>query len=283
MLEITEFKSVNAGQNVLILGAIHGDEVCGSIASNKIISKIKSGEIEIKNGSVTFIPVSNPQAYKLKKRFCDVNLNRVIKKHKNPTLYEEKIANIIVDYIEKNDYILDIHSMYENGKPFSFQDYEACGEFSKAVGFDYIFLGWPDIYKDSKTIQDFSTESCANRFKKKGITIECGSHNSPDSIEIAEKSILKTLSFLDIIDYEYEKNKNQQFIKMEKVFFKEKEGVFVKNFAELEELKSGDIIAKYDDGEVVKAEKDCFITLPHKKAEIGQEWFYLGVKLDGCL
>jgi hypothetical protein len=47
-------------------------------------------------------------------RYVEKNLNRVIVKHKNPKLYEEKLANTLIKYIEKNDYILDIHSIKSN-------------------------------------------------------------------------------------------------------------------------------------------------------------------------
>ena len=68
MLEVFEFKTVNPGKSILITGAVHGNEVCGAIASRNIIAKIESGELKLKSGSITFIPVSNPEANRINER-----------------------------------------------------------------------------------------------------------------------------------------------------------------------------------------------------------------------
>jgi hypothetical protein len=52
-----------------------------------------------------------------------VNLNRIFKKHSEPLLYEEKLANILCDYFEGVDVLLDLHSISSEGIPFAFQDY----------------------------------------------------------------------------------------------------------------------------------------------------------------
>lgn len=276
MLEVFEFRSVNPGKSILITGAVHGNEVCGAIASKNIIAKINSSEIKIKRGSVTFIPVSNPEANRLNKRFFEVNLNRVIKKHKNPKLYEEKIANILTDYIKRSDYQLDLHSMHENGKPFVFQDNPEEAEFAKILGLEYIFVGWPNVYKDSKTVKDYSTQSYAHRVKKINCTVECGSHADPKAVEVAEKCILKALSYLDIIDYKDSSASKQNFIDMQKVYFKEYDGELSKNYVELDKIKKGEVIATYNNGKSLVAEYDSLIIFPNKNAKVGEEWFYLG-------
>jgi len=277
MLEAFDFKSINPGKSILITGAVHGNEVCGSIACKNIISKIKSGNINIKSGSVTFIPVSNPKAYAINKRFFEINLNRVIKKSKSPKLYEEKISNILTDYIKFNDYHLDLHSMHENGTPFVFQDYEEEAEFARILGLEYIFIGWPNVYKNSKTVKDYSTQHYAHTVKTINCTVECGSHTDPKAVEIAELCILRSLSYLGIIDYNETNNLKQKFIEMKDVHFKESEGKFAKNFVDLDIVKKGEIIAIYNNGKKIIADNDCYIILPNKNANLNEEWFYSGI------
>lgn len=278
MLEVFEFKTINPGKSILITGAVHGNEVCGAVASRKIISKIQSGELKLKNGSVTFIPVSNPEANRINERFFEVNLNRVIKKTKNPRLYEEKIANILVDYIKANDYQLDLHSMHENGKPFVFQDNPEEAEFAKILNLEYVFVGWPNVYKDSEIVKDYSTQSYAHSIGKINCTVECGSHMDFKAIEVAEKCILRALGYLDIIDYSDVQYSKQTFIDMKKVYFKKFEGVLSKNYIELDKINKGDVVAIYDNGEKIIADDDYVIIFPNKNAKIGEEWFYFGVR-----
>lgn len=271
------FDSVNFGSKLLVLGSIHGDEICGSIAINNIINKIKSGELKLKCGIVTFISVCNPKAYRNNKRYYETNLNRVIKKTNNPIVYEEKIANILTKYIDDCDYMLDIHSMAENGKPFAFQDYLDIKneEFAKAQELEYIIQGWPEIYKNC-SIQDFSTQTyCCKTKNKIGVTVECGSHNSPNAVKIAEQCIINTLSYLNMIEERTNNNILPKIIKMDKVFLKEKEGI-INNFNNFDLVKKGEIIAKYYSGENIIADDEYIMILPNNKANINEEWFYLG-------
>lgn len=276
MLETFTFSSINSGRKLLITGSVHGDEVCGTIACNNIINKIKNGDIELKCGSVTFIPITNPIAHKNNKRFYEVNLNRVVVKSENPKLYEEKIANILTEYIENSDYHLDIHSMNTNGTPFSFADYEEQNEFARAQGLEYIFFGWPSVYKDSESVKDYSTQAYSHMVDTINTTVECGSHKDIKAVDVAEKCILRSMKFLNMIDYNEENNIIQKNILMKKLIFKEKDGILIENKNNLDVINKGEIIARYDDGTNFTADKDYLIIFPKYDASIGEEWFYLG-------
>ena len=72
------FKSGKAGKHILILGAVHGNEVAGTIAQKNLIDLIEKGEIKLVSGQITFIPMVNEKAHDKDVRFIDVNLNRVV-------------------------------------------------------------------------------------------------------------------------------------------------------------------------------------------------------------
>ncbi|GMO58540.1 MAG: hypothetical protein Ta2D_04320 [Rickettsiales bacterium] len=278
MLESYSFHSINEGFNLLITGAVHGDEICGKIAAKRIIAKLQNGEIILKKGSITLIPASNPVGNFLDKRYYETNLNRCIKKTKEPKLYEEKIANILTKYIEDADYHLDLHSMDNNGIPFAFEDYAEAADFAKCFGLKWIFRGWPNVYKDSTTIQDLSTQAFSHKSNTISVTIEAGSHKDFDAIDLAEKCILNAMNFCGFIDYkpknEYDKS---EIIDMKKVFFKEKEGKLSKVWGEMEFVKKGVVIAEYQDGEKIIADDDYYMIFPSNNDDkIGEEWFYLG-------
>ena len=276
-IESVEFNSIENGVKVLILGTIHGNEICGKIAIDNVIKKIRSNEIKLKSGSITFIPICNPVAFDNNKRYYETNLNRVIKRNDNPILYEEKIANILTNYIDNCDYMLDLHSMAENGSPFVFQDIidEGNKNFAKAQGLRYILQGWPNIYEDCE-INDFSTQTYCCKFKNKiGVTVECGSHRDESAIKIAEQSIINTLIYLNIIDGNPIGCNESTTIKMKKVFIKDRIGS-INGFSQLDMIRKNDVIAKYDDGCEIISDDDYIMVLPNNNCNLNEEWFYLG-------
>lgn len=64
MIKSHTFSSNIPGHKVLILGAVHGDEIAGTIAQQEIISEIKQNKLSLKSGEVTFIPTVNEAAQK---------------------------------------------------------------------------------------------------------------------------------------------------------------------------------------------------------------------------
>lgn len=110
MLEIVKFEGLKSGKNLLVLGSIHGNEPYGTKAIENIIKKIKTKEIMVESGSITFIAPCNEEGFKQNKRFIEVNLNRIFEKNLQPVKYEEIIACQIMKYIDNCDYLLDIHT-----------------------------------------------------------------------------------------------------------------------------------------------------------------------------
>lgn len=276
MLEVIKFDSFKEGKNLLVLGTVHGNEICGSKAILKIIKKIKTDKIKIKSGSITFIPFCNPKAFKENKRFIDINLNRTFKKMNNPIKYEEIISQKLIKYIDDCDYLLDIHSIPSVGPSFAFLDVlkKDVIDFVKIQNFKHIMTGWNELFNEE------DNSSCGYGFSKNKIctTIECGNHNDPKCIKKAENAILNSMAFLGITDMSVKiAINNQKYIKMENVFYREKDGELTKYYNHLDKIKKGEVIAKYNDGEVVKADRNCLIIMPHNQCEkIGVEWFYLG-------
>jgi predicted deacylase len=275
-MEVITFNSLEKGKNILILGAIHGNEICGTIAITNLIKKIRTKKIVLKSGSVTFIPICNLKAYKKNQRYEEENLNRVIKRHENADSYEKKVANILVEYIVKSDYLLDLHSMHENGIPFVFQDSEGEEErkFVLSLGLGHIIKGWGNIYKDC-VIKDYTTQHFAEENNIVATTVECGSHTDKNSVKVAEKCIFNALKFLKIIESKTNvKNEKVIDITMRRVFIKEKEGK-INNLKHFEPIKKGSVLATYDDGEKIIANDDCIMVLPNYNCKVGEEWFYL--------
>ncbi len=280
MIEKFSFEGDEKGISLLVLGTIHGNEVAGIGALNKLLKKINSGEIVIKRGKLVVIPICNVEANIKDVRQIDENLNRVMKVHENPITYEQKLANEIMPFIKDCDVMLDLHSTHCKGdEPFVFCDYpkELNLKLIDVIDVDYVLEGWPDIYAGQSEIEDYSTERACFEYGKSGTTLECGYHKEDRAIDVAYSAIINALKVFELIEGDKPIKKEKTHILMKNFVVKKKEGNLLKQYKHLDKVYEGEEIARYDDGEVLRAENDGYILLPNLECKIGAEWYYFGV------
>ncbi|MFM7851442.1 MAG: succinylglutamate desuccinylase/aspartoacylase family protein, partial [Flammeovirgaceae bacterium] len=94
-IEQTTFHSLEKGKHLVVLGAVHGNEKCGTLAIRQAVSKFQTGEWQLQCGKVTFVPICNPEAYAQNKRFYQRNLNRHFYPKPIHIDYEDKIDPIL--------------------------------------------------------------------------------------------------------------------------------------------------------------------------------------------
>lgn len=277
-LDVTVFHGHKAGPHLLLTGAVHGNETAGPLALTKLIAALNDGSIALQNGTVTIIPVCNPEAYKRDVRFVESNLNRVIRNHDTPQTYEEKLAQNLVPYIKACDYMLDIHSTHEPDDPaFSFMDenHANCVSMAKSIGIETLLVGWEDVYKD----EDHSTEAYANRQGKTALTLECGYHKADDAAKVAWQCVINTLIYLGMIDHTAPTALDNYTIYRFLTTTRYQDGDrFAKNWKHLSPVAKGEIIYTTADGRPVTAEQDGYILIPNHNATAGTEMFYFGIK-----
>lgn len=275
------FEGKENGPNILILGAVHGNETAGTFAQQEIIQELSSKPSLFQKGRVTFIPIVNEAAQKKDVRGVDENLNRVIKYHDNPVSNEEKIANLLCTEIKEADILLDLHSTHcEKDKPFAFIDHptEKNLNFLNIIPVETALAGWPEIYQNQPEIENNSTEEFAFLSGTQALTVECGYHKSEKSIQTAKKAILNTLRHFGVLNGEKPLPVQKEIIHLKNFVIKEKEGKLAKDFVHLDPVTKNEVIAVYEDGKTVSAPFDGFIIMPNKEATQGAEWFYFGKK-----
>ncbi len=276
------FDTGKEGPSFLVLGAIHGNEICGPAAIERIQNHLEKGTLKLAAGNVTFIPVCNPRAFSEKKRFIDKDLNRYFYKHTTPDFYEAELANILCAEIAQGGYthLLDIHSFRAPGVPFIFQDHEdaATTAFTRVQEVDYILTGWPDVYAGNPEHGD--TVAFAHAQGLLATLIECGQHDEPLALERAEKSIINSLRFLGMLPEEAGSVTSStlpaQTVRFKTLYHKQAEGelFYTRN---LEPVKKDTCLARTVTGQEIIAPEDGFILMPKTDALVGEEWFYFGI------
>ena len=122
-LESLHFQSITftglaPGTRLVVLGAVHGNETCGTQAIRRVIAEIEAGRLAIVAGTVTFVPVANPLAYARRQRIGDRNLNRKLVPTGTPTEFEDRVAGWLCPLLAQHDALLDLHSFHTPGEPF---------------------------------------------------------------------------------------------------------------------------------------------------------------------
>lgn len=308
-LQRHQFAALDPGPRLLVLGAVHGNETCGTRAIERLLDELAQGQLEIKRGLLTVVPVCNPLAYAGHSRQGQRNLNRNMQLHVTPANYEDRIANVLCPWIADHEVLLDLHSFHTAGVPFAMlgpQDNQGSIEpFGHAsaeqrmalhLGTSRIVEGWMGAYdrgverrrREGRVVAPdllernygVGTTEFARTQGAYGITLECGQHDEAAAPEVAYHAIRQTLALLGMADIPLAPPRQDiELIRLEDVVDMEHaDDRFVREWASFDPLKAGELIGHRHDGRAVTAPGDGYIVFPNPKALAGNEWFYFGVK-----
>ncbi len=304
------YSGIKSGLNLIVLGAVHGNEICGTQAIEKIIDELDTKKKVITSGSVTFVPITNPLAFSKKQRMGDRNLNRNLNPNLNPTYFEDYVANWLCPLLSEHNVLLDLHSFHSPGSPFAligpannsgplepFKFAKQEEELALKLGVKVFVDGWLDTYARGVEYR------CANKndypqnsqlqnldihygmgttefIRSKGgygITLECGQHNDLSAPEVAYQAISNSLLHLGLVDGPLPMGiSNYQCLRIIEVIDKLHEGdYFSQEWKSFDHVKAGQVIGTRHNGKKVFTNDDVKIMFPNTQALPGNEWFYL--------
>lgn len=306
------FTALEQGPRLIVLGAVHGNEVSGSKAILKMIQEFELGQRLLAKGSVTFVPVTNPLAYNRRQRNGDRNLNRNLMPTENPVDFEDYVANWLCPLLAAHDVLLDIHSFQKGDVPFALfgpknndKPLEAFGHehaergLALRLGVSRFVDGWLDTY--AKGVENrvsylkttgqsgeglntdprygMGTTECMRSTGGYAVTLECGQHDDPAGSDVAYQAIEKTLVHLGLLDGPaVPEVRNYQHLSLIEVIDKQHfDDQFVRAWSSFDELRKGELIGIRANGDEVRASRDGFIVFPNTLSQAGQEWFYMAM------
>jgi len=307
------FKSISyacpePGKRLVVLGAVHGDETCGTRAIERVVGELDAGTLTLVKGRVTFVPVTNPLAYAEKRRAGDRNLNRKLQPTTTPREYEDHVANWLCPLLAEHEVLLDLHSFRAPGVPFVFVGPRdnagpiepfaraACEEaLALRLGVDRVVDGWlstyaagiarrrelaaafPDAVLDLDPAYGIGTTEYMRSVGGAAVTLECGQHEDPLALDVGHTAIVNTLAHLGLIDAaDPPPAQGIEALSLCEVVDRTSDGdVFVKAWRSFDSVGAGERIGTRGDGTAVVAPFDGVVVFPNADAQVGQEWFYL--------
>lgn len=309
-LQAHSYHGLEPGPRLIVTGAVHGNEVCGTRAIERTIAEIARGELEIVRGTVTFVPVCNPLAHARAQRAGDRNLNRRLAPTDAPREHEDRVANLLCPLLARHDVLLDLHSFRSPGQPFAL-----CGPadndgplepFAREaeevalvahLGVGRIVEGWMSAYaggierrraraaagdaRAAAAIEDPSYGIGTTEYMRScggyAVTLECGQHEDPGAPQVAWHAIRQTLALLGLAEIPLEPPRRPfEALKLATVVDRHAPGDrFVKTWTSFDPLAEGELVALREDGTEVRSPRAARIVFPDPSARPGHEWFYL--------
>ncbi|MFZ2296323.1 MAG: succinylglutamate desuccinylase/aspartoacylase family protein [Polaromonas sp.] len=316
-LRSLSYHGLAPGPRLLILGAVHGNEVCGTLAITQLLEEIDSGALALERGTVTFVPVTNPLAYQLRQRTGERNLNRNMAPSAIPQDFEDRIANVLCPLLDSHDALLDLHSFHTGGAPFVMigpqNNQGELEPFARAAeemqlalntGPHRILEGWLDTYargvqrratatavEGASRTQSLVTDpnygvGTTEYMRSRGgyaVTLECGQHDDPQAVQVARHAILQTLALLGICSLARAPvQADREILRLVDVTDREHAGDRLsREWRSFDAVKAGEVIGVRHSGQEVKAPADGFVVFPNPGAEVAQEWFYFAQRRAG--
>jgi len=302
------FSALRPGPRLVVTGAVHGNETAGTRGIERVLAEIEIGDIEVVRGTVTFVPVCNPLAYKHNQRMGERNLNRRLQPGAAPQAYEDRIANVLCPLLAEHDVLLDLHSFRSPGRPFVMrgpadnrEDLEpfehAVAEASLAmhVGVQRVVDGWLDAYAagvaqrraraltpgavHEDPAYGIGTTEYMRAMGGYGVTLECGQHEDPAGPDVAWHAIRQTLALLGIAEGPglqlQPPTTPFDCLTLDQVIDRHAEGDgFARAWTSFDALAAGELIGVRADGSELRAPEAGHIVFPDVSALPGHEWFY---------
>ena len=307
-LRVHGFRALAPGPRLLVLGAVHGNETCGTRAIERLVSDLDTGALVLQRGRLSLVPVTNPLAYQKQQRIGERNLNRNLYPNPQPQDFEDRIANVLCPLLAEHDVLLDLHSFQAAGEPFVMlgppDNAGALEPFAHAVQEQALALrlgprrvveAWLETYATgvqrrlARTAPNerahllstdprygVGTTEYMRSQGGYGLTLECGQHDDPAAPEVARQAILRTLAHLHMVDAPApQPTPEVQLLRLTEVIDKyHADDAFVRPWASYDAVREGQTIGIRHDGAPVLAPQDGYIVFPNPGAVAGNEWFY---------
>jgi uncharacterized protein len=306
-----EYASPEPGPRLVVTGCVHGNETCGAEGIRRVLREIDAGELRIRRGTLTLVPVTNPFAYAKRERNGDRNLNRNFAPSQQPRDFEDRVVNWLAPILRRHEALLDLHSTRAATQPFAtfgpldnegplepFRHSAKERAFARSLGVTRFVEGWLSTYArgverranagyggplNSDPKYGVGTTEYMRSVGGYAVTLECGQHDDPRSVDVAHRAIHNALAHLGMSGAATPPSaQDYELLRLREVIDRLHPGDrFAREWSSFDPVRAGDIVGHRHDGTAVTADRDGWIVFPDRNAQPGNEWFYLAERGAG--
>ena len=271
-----------AGPHVVMFCGIHGDEVSGIHAIEKVLFDFLGGTRTLSRGSLT-LARANEHAIAAERRYVKHNMNRMFREDYGSEIdknsYEFRRTQELKTVLEGCDYFLDFHSAPIADVPFLVAEQKAVA-FYRKLGIPRIMTGWS---KFSSGAIGGDTENYANARGAMSATLESGSHFDKASNDVAYAAAISLLSLLEMIESgEKPTTAQSEVFEMYAVVTKDFDDFrYAGEPSSFKFLQKGEAFA-YQNGQPLNVSEDSYLLIPMKPGDTKrhEEVCYLGRRVQ---
>ena len=288
--------ALEPGPALVVLGAVHGNEVCGAHAIARAMDDLQHGRLLLQRGRLTLVPVANPLAFGQRTREGQRNLNRRFVPRPDPQDYEDRVTRQLAPLLAQHDALLDLHSFHTAGEPFAMvgprdnrgprEPFARAAEemaLARALGAPQVVEGWLEVYDraarargDTPGDEGIGTNEYMRSQGGYAVTLECGRHDDPEAVEVGERALHGALRQLGLADVPAPAPFQGPAARLREVALRESPADrLARDWRAFDRVQAGDLIATRADGTPLLASREGWLLFPHPEAAVGQEWFYL--------
>jgi predicted deacylase len=261
------------GPTVMVAALTHGNEVSGAVVVDALLSR----GLRPSKGTLIF-SFNNYEAYQrfdprnpFKSRMIDEDFNRTWGRLDQPaTTLETRRAQVVRPFVERADYLLDLHSMHDDCVPLML-----CGPLDRGVELAKRLGSPADIVRDrghaaGMRMRDYGGFGDA-RSGKTALLIETGQHWRASSVRVAKDVTHRFLTEIGIVeasdlpdDWRQPAPPSQRTVQVTHAIAT-KRGNFTpaRRFEGQEVIARAGTVLGHDDGEPVTTPyDDCVLVMP---------------------
>jgi predicted deacylase len=286
------FASVTPGPHVCVNALVHGNEVCGAIAADWLLTQLQAGLRPVRGTiSVVFANVAAYQSFDSAKpyesRCVDEDFNRLwdVATLDGPRDSRDlRRARELRPFYDTVDHLLDLHSMLEPAPPIALAGDTAKGlALARAVGVpEHILVD--SGHAAGKRLRDYVGFGDPDSAKS-ALLVECGQHWEAAVGDVARQTMLRFLGHFEVFDADWLALHGDVAIPVAQrvvdismvVTLKSAAFRWIRPLLGLEVIhEAGTLIATDGDTEVRTPHADAVMVMPVPRPKIGQTAVRIG-------
>ncbi len=205
---VWHFDAVVPGRHVMVTALVHGNELCGAWALLGLLQaglRPRRGRLTLAFCNLAAFDRFEPRAFDAS-RFVDEDLNRQwsLQRIADASTLERRRAGELLPFVQKADWLLDLHSMHEPGAPLLLVGTQPRNlDLARRLRApEHVVVD--EGHQDGTRLRDFGRfgQPDALAADVRSLLIECGFHGDPASRDVAQDLSARFLLESGVVDAE---------------------------------------------------------------------------------